>query len=130
MASGTGIAPIKAIFEQLISTNFSKKVQLYWGVRKPKDLYINDLIESWASQLNDFNYVPVISEAEIEDKWNGRTGFVHKAVIEDFPNLKDHKIYACGAPVMINSALEDFVNLCNLPKENFYSDAFTTAADK
>ena len=130
LASGTGIAPIKAIFEQLINTNFSKKIQLYWGVRKPQDLYIHDLVRSWATQLNDFTYVPVISEAGIEDNWNGRTGFVHNAVIKDFPNLKDYKIYACGAPIMINAALKDFVNLCNLPKENFYSDAFTTAADK
>jgi len=130
LASGTGIAPIKAIFEQLIESNLRKKIKLYWGVRKPKDLYIKDLVNSWSSQLNDFNYIPVVSEAESKDNWNGRTGFVHKAVMEDIPNLANYNIYACGSPIMINSAYEDFIKLCNLPKENFYSDAFTTAADK
>jgi CDP-4-dehydro-6-deoxyglucose reductase len=130
LASGTGIAPIKAIFEKIIKSKLNKKILLYWGVRKPNDLYIHDLINSWLTKLTNFSYIPVVSEAEKKDKWNGRTGFVHEAVIQDFPDLKNYNIYACGAPIMINSALKDFVNLCKLPKENFYSDAFTSAADK
>jgi CDP-4-dehydro-6-deoxyglucose reductase len=73
--------------------------------------------------------VPVISDALPEDAWLGRTGFVHLAVMQDIPDLSGHQVYACGAPVMVDSARRDYVDRCGLPAEEFYADAFTTEAD-
>jgi CDP-4-dehydro-6-deoxyglucose reductase len=73
--------------------------------------------------------VPVVSDALPEDAWAGRSGFVHRAVIEDFPDLSGHQVYDCGAPVVIEAARHDFSALCSLPPEEFYADAFTTEAD-
>jgi CDP-4-dehydro-6-deoxyglucose reductase len=64
-----------------------------------------------------------------EDGWTGRTGFVHRAVMEDFPDLSGHQVYACGAPIVIDSARAEFTSRCGLPEAEFYADAFTTAAD-
>jgi CDP-4-dehydro-6-deoxyglucose reductase len=55
---------------------------------------------------------------------------VHRAVIEDFPDLSGVQVYACGAPVMVEAARSDFSAKCGLPPEEFYADAFLTEADK
>ncbi|WP_220808212.1 CDP-6-deoxy-delta-3,4-glucoseen reductase [Noviherbaspirillum aridicola] len=129
LASGTGFAPIKAIVEQAIHTGSQRPMVLYWGGRRPKDLYMSALCEQWARELPNFRFVPVISDAQPDDKWSGRTGFVHRAVMEDLPDLSGHQVYACGAPVMVDSAKKDFVARCGLPEDEFYADAFTSEAD-
>ena len=129
LASGTGFAPIKAMVEDLIAKNIKRPVRLYWGGRRPQDLYMDALAKQWARDLPDFRYVPVISNALPEDHWSGRSGFVHQAVLQDLPDLSGWQVYACGAPPMVEAARKDFSALCQLPPEEFYADAFTSEAD-
>jgi CDP-4-dehydro-6-deoxyglucose reductase len=129
VASGTGFAPIKAVIEHMFHKNIARPATLYWGGRRPKDLYMNALAEKWVAEHPGFKYVPVISEAAAEDQWSGRTGFVHRAVMQDFPDLSGHQVYACGVPIMVDSAKRDFIAQCKLPEEEFYADSFTTQAD-
>lgn len=129
LAAGTGFAPIKSIIEQMQSKKIHRPIELYWGGRRPSDLYLNDLCKTWEKDIPNFKYIPVISDGLPEDAWHGRTGFVHQAVIDDHPNLKDFQVYACGAPVMVNAARNDFSAQCHLPEEEFFADSFTSAAD-
>jgi CDP-4-dehydro-6-deoxyglucose reductase len=87
------------------------------------------LCEEWANTLPNFKFVPVISNAQPEDQWQGRNGFVHQAVIDDLPDLSAYQVYACGAPIVVESAQRDFVALCKLPADEFYADSFTSEAD-
>jgi CDP-4-dehydro-6-deoxyglucose reductase len=102
---------------------------LYWGGRRKKDLYMMDLAEQWAKEVPNFKFVPVLSEPDAGDNWTGRTGFVHRAVVEDLPDLSAYQVYACGAPVMVESAQRDFTLHHRLPEDEFYADSFTSAAD-
>ncbi len=129
LASGTGFAPIKSILLHMREKNIDREVYFYWGGRRPKDLYMNALCQEFASTLPRFNYIPVVSEALPEDHWAGRTGFVHHAVMADFPDLSAFQVYACGAPIVIQSAQTDFVEQCGLPEDEFYADSFTSEAD-
>ena len=129
LASGTGFAPIKAIVEHLVQTGSTRAMTLYWGGRRPQDLYMDALCREWAAKLPNFQYVPVVSNAEAEDNWSGRSGFVHQAVMADLPDLSGYQVYSCGAPIMVETAKRDFVALCKLPEDEFYADAFTTEAD-
>ena len=129
LASGTGFAPIKAIVEHMVHQNIQRPVDLYWGGRRPADLYMSELAQQWAASLPNFKFIPVISDALPEDGWSGRTGFVHRAVMEDFPSLMGHQVYACGAPIMVESARREFVAQCGLPDEAFFADSFTSEAD-
>ncbi len=129
LASGTGFAPIKALIEQCILKQVTRPMVLYWGGRRPHDLYMRDQAQAYAATLENFRFVPVISDALPEDRWLGRTGFVHRAVADDFPDLSGHEVYACGAPIVIDSARRDFVAECGLVADNFYADSFTTEAD-
>jgi CDP-4-dehydro-6-deoxyglucose reductase len=130
VASGTGFAPIKSIIEHALHKGIARPMALYWGGRRPKDLYMNALPQQWATEHAQlFKYVPVISDALPEDGWTGRTGFVHRAVMQDFPDLSGHQVYACGVPVMVDAARRDFTAQCRLPEDEFYADSFTSQAD-
>lgn len=129
LASGTGFAPIKAMIEGMLMRGDTRPVVLYWGGRRPADLYQLDLALAWQDQWAGFRVVPVISDALPEDGWAARTGWVHQAVMTDFPDLSAHQVYACGTPAMIEAARRDFVQQCNLPLDRFYADAFTSEAD-
>lgn len=129
LASGTGFAPIKALMEHLTDLKSSRPVTLYWGGRRPQDLYMDALCQEWAANLANFSYVPVVSDAQPEDQWTGRSGFVHQAVMADHADLSGYQVYACGAPVVVDSAKRDFVALCKLPQDEFYADSFTSEAD-
>jgi len=124
VASGTGFAPIKAICEYAQAKGIARPITLYWGCRVERDLYFNDVGKGW--QRPGFKYVPVLSD----EKWSGRMGFVHRAVMEDFPDMSGVQVYACGAPIMVEAARRDFSAQCGLPPDEFYADSFITEADK
>ena len=126
LASGTGFAPIKAIVEHTLHARLERPIALYWGCRVRADLYQHELPLRWRRE-HGLHYVPVLSEAPASDRWAGRTGLVHRAVMEDYPDLSAHQVYACGAPAMVEAAHSDFTSRCGLPEEEYYSDAFTPA---
>jgi CDP-4-dehydro-6-deoxyglucose reductase len=129
LASGTGFAPIKAIIERMAAHPAGRRAVLYWGGRRPQDLYMHEKALQWSRSIADFSYVPVVSEASEQDQWSGRTGFVHRAVLDDIPDLSGYQVYACGAPIVVDSARRDFTQQGGLPPDEFYADAFTSAAD-
>jgi len=129
VASGTGFAPIKSIIEHAFHKGMTRPMVLYWGGRRPKDLYMHELPLKWVAEHPGFRYIPVISEPLPGDQWSGRSGFVHRAVMENFPDLSGHQVYACGVPVMVDAAQRDFIAQCRLPEDEFFADSFTTAAD-
>ena len=130
LASGTGFAPIKAIIEHMQFMGISRDATLYWGGRRPQDLYLDDWVKAKLAEMPHLKYVPVVSDALPEDDWSGRTGFVHRAVLEDHPDLAGSQVYACGAPIVVDSARKEYVEQAGLPDYEFYADAFTTEADK
>lgn len=129
LASGTGFAPIKAMLMHIQEKKIEREIHFYWGGRRPKDLYMDSLCQEFTHTIPGFRYIPVISEALSQDRWTGRAGFVHHAVMEDFPDLSQYQVYACGAPIVIQSARTDFVEECRLPEEEFFADSFTSEAD-
>ena len=130
LASGTGFAPLKALLEHMQHCGITRPVTLYWGGRRPADLYMDDWVQAQCAAMPHVRYVPVVSDALPEDAWQGRTGFVHLAVLQDFPDLSGHQVYACGAPIVVDSAKRDFCAQAGLPADEFFADAFTSEADK
>jgi CDP-4-dehydro-6-deoxyglucose reductase, E3 len=129
LAAGTGFAPIKALIEHMQLKAITRPTLLYWGCRTRADVYLHEWASDAAAQMPNLRYVPVLSEHHDAD-WPGRTGLVHRAVMTDLPDLSGHQVYACGAPLMVESARTDFLEHCGLPADEFYADAFTSEADK
>jgi CDP-4-dehydro-6-deoxyglucose reductase len=129
VASGTGYAPIRSIIETALARGIDRPMQLYWGCRSKQDLYALDEPMKWSTKHRNFSFVPVLSEPSPEDKWEGRVGFVHRAVMQDHPDLSAHVVFACGVPVMVDAARSEFSGTCGLPPDQFFADAFITQAD-
>lgn len=130
LASGTGFAPLKAILEHMQHLEIKRPTTLYWGARRPSDLYMDAWMREQLQTMHNLRYVPVVSDATAEDHWTGRTGFVHRAVLEDFADLSGHQVYACGAPIVVESARKDFCAEAKLSSDEFFADPFTSEADK
>lgn len=129
LASGTGFAPLKAMLEHMAHKGITRPVTLYWGGRRPADLYMHTWVTDLQTQMPSLRYVPVVSDALPEDGWTGRTGFVHQAVLQDTPDLSAHQVYACGAPIVVSSAQAAYTQ-AGLPAHEFFADSFTSEADK
>lgn len=129
LASGTGFAPIKAMIEHMQFKRITRPAVLYWGGRRPADLYMHDWVMARVAEMPNLSYVPVISDALAEDVWTGRTGFVHNAVLKDMPDLSRHQVYACGAPIVVDSAQAAYIQ-AGLPADEFFADSFVTEKDK
>ncbi|MFT4067372.1 2Fe-2S iron-sulfur cluster-binding protein [Paraburkholderia sp.] len=122
VATGTGLAPIKAILESLMDDPDCPPVTLYWGARTAADLYLHDEIAQWAARLYEFRYVPVLSRADVS--WEGRRGYVQHAVCEDVADLSEHAVYLCGSPAMIADAKAAFIAK-GASIDHLYADSFT-----
>ncbi len=128
VAGGTGFAPVKAVIEHAFHKGIDRPMVLYWGVRTLADLYLPELPVKWQEEHPGFTFIPVLSDPGPEDDWIGRTGFVHQAVLDDFPSLAGYQVYACGAPAMTDIAKKTFIGERALPEDEFYCDAFTYSA--
>ena len=129
LASGTGFAPIKALIEHMQHKGITRPTRLYWGGRRPADFYMHDWVLAQLPLMPHLQYIPVVSNALPEDAWAGRTGFVHAAVLQDTPSLTAYQVYACGAPIVVDSAKRDYV-ASGLLEDDFFADSFTSEADK
>jgi CDP-4-dehydro-6-deoxyglucose reductase len=119
LATGTGIAPIKSMLEQLASDTLDNKplsVTLYWGAREVQDLYADP--NHWYHSLR---YVPVLSRGPQD--WTGARGHVQHSLLNDETDWANTVVYACGSQKMIQSA-KTVLTQAGLPEKRFYSDAF------
>lgn len=123
LATGTGIAPVKSILEELDKNPTlveSKLIHIYWGGRFEHDLY-------WQPDFRNITTVfhAVVSRAG--NDWQGRRGHVQDALINDGIDLSDATVYACGSPEMIESATSILVSH-GLKRASFFSDAFVSSS--
>ncbi len=126
LAASTGITQMKSIYEYLMHLGHKEKVFLYWGVLTDSDLYLDELCKTWARENKAFEYIPVVSAPDTSPNWNGRTGLVGNAVLEDFDDLANVMVYVSGGPGMVYATLDSFV-AHGLSEENMYSDVFSYA---
>ena len=126
VAGGTGFAPIKAMAEDLLREGTGREVHVYCGVRSVRDLYMDEMVQGWREQLPGLRYTPVLSDPLPEDEWQGRTGFVHEAVLADFSDLAAADVYASGPPAMISAVRDSFLARGADP-ERLHSDSFDYA---
>ncbi len=126
IAGGTGFAPIKSMVEHALAHGGTRPMHLYWGARARCDLYMHALPLQWANAHPHFKYTPVLSEPKPEDRWDGRCGWVHAAVLADYPDLSRHEVYASGPPPMIAAIKQAFFARGLAPERLFY-DSFEFA---
>lgn len=119
LATGTGIAPVKAMLEQMDESHgdfMDKNIYLFFGGRTEEDLF-------WKPNFKNVkvHFVPVLSRSNAD--WKGAKGYVQDVVLSEKIDLTDSVLYACGSENMIRDSrgllLEN-----GLSEDVFYSDAF------
>ncbi|WP_422126577.1 CDP-6-deoxy-delta-3,4-glucoseen reductase [Thioalkalivibrio sulfidiphilus] len=123
MGGGTGFGPLKAILEHAFEIGVKRPLHLFWGVRAKRDLYLDELPRQWAEAHEHFRYTPVLSEPQAEDAWTGETGYVHEALLRQYPDLAGFDVYMSGPPPMIQAARAAFA-AAGLPEEQLFFDSF------
>jgi len=121
IAGGTGFSYVKSMFEYLALQNSQREVIVYWGLRDSSACYELEQTAAMINKLSNGKFIPVI-EAPSAD-WKGRSGMVHKAVMDDVNNLVDYDIYLAGRFEMVAVVRGDFVEQGALI-EHMYADAF------
>ena len=120
LATGTGIAPVKAIIEELENSAIdysNKNFLVLVGARNKEDLFWDP------KKINNINfkYIPVLSNPK--EDWTGEKGYVQNILLEQKVDLANAQVYACGSNQMIESAQKLLIEN-SLPANQFYSDAF------
>jgi CDP-4-dehydro-6-deoxyglucose reductase len=129
VGGGTGYAPLRAMLRQLLAGGDRRPLTLYWGGRARGDLYEDAWLDHLASVRPGFSYRPVLSEPDAAAPSGAvRTGWVHAAVLEDFPDLSGFDVYASGPPAMVEAIRAQFP-AHGLPREQLFFDSFDYAPD-
>jgi CDP-4-dehydro-6-deoxyglucose reductase, E3 len=126
VAGGTGYAPIKAMLRHLAHQGESRQVHFFWGVQRPRDLYEGKQVARWAEEYEWLRFTPVMSELRPGDEWHGRRGWVHEAVLAEYPSLAEVDVYAAGPPPMI-AVIQELFPAHGLAKGRLYFDSFEFA---
>ena len=128
IGGGTGYAPLRAILRQQLERADQRPLHLYWGAQRPADLYEDEMLREMTQRFPNLRYTPVLSDASAISGWQGRTGWVHEAAIDDHPQLARFDVYASGPPVMVETIRHQFLAR-GLPGNQLFFDSFDFAPD-
>lgn len=123
IAGGTGFAPLKSMLRHVLEGGGARPIHLYWGARQALDVYEEALVLEWVRKYPQLRFTAVLSEAT-EPSSGYRTGWVHEAVLTDYPNLEPFDVYAAGPPALIEAIRATFPR-----KERLFFDSFDYADD-
>lgn len=125
IGGGTGMAPLFSILRYMAQEGTERNVTFYYGARARKDLFYVDEIQELGERLpGEFRFVPVLSEAEEDDEWDGETGFVTDAVNRLEEDLTGTEAYMAGPPPMIDAALL-VLEMKGIEEDKIFYDSFT-----
>ena len=122
MATGTGIAPIISILNSLnnkVSAAPQQLIKVYWGRR-------NDTAFFWEPRYENLCVDLVKVNSQPSSSWGGRVGYVQDNVLQDYVDLSNGEVYACGSINMIEDAKKKFFEV-GLKESNFFYDAFVAS---
>ena len=128
VGGGTGFAPLKGMLEHAFKIGFERPIHLFCGVRGKQDLYMDEMVKDWLKTYPNLKYTAVLSRPDESDNWQGKTGYVHEAVVEEYPDLSGYDVYLSGPPPMVKAGLDAFYAR-GLPETQIYSDSFEYSDD-
>jgi len=127
MGGGTGFAPLKSMIENLLEQGDRREIHLYWGAQTREELYLDELAADWSARYEHIHYRRAVSnpESPADDAFSG---FVHQAVVSDFPDLSGFDVYMSGPPAMIDAARDAFREF-KLDRQRLFYDSFEFGLD-
>jgi NAD(P)H-flavin reductase len=102
VAGGTGLAPLKAILEDMTKWNTARRVHLFFGVRRSGDLYDLASLHRMAALHPWLTVVPAVSD---DPDWNGESGLLPE-VVARHGRWSEHDVFVCGSPGMTRATVD------------------------
>ncbi len=124
VAAGSGFSQVKAQIESTLTLEPNREIHLYWSNRAAVGFYLPDLPQEWAQAHPNFHYHAIIQDHA--DDWHGRAGWIYQVIHEDFDDLSNVIMFACGSPNMVFGTLDQLEPL-GLKESNMHSDVFAYA---
>jgi len=127
IATGTGVAPILSMLQQLIDTKFDKEVRLYFGVYGAQDLLKKDFLDYCEKNLKSFKYYLCYqNDLTDEDKKDPHVfqGLVTERI--DLSNPTNTIFGICGHPNMCTD-MKALLLSKNITEENIFHEKFSVA---
>jgi CDP-4-dehydro-6-deoxyglucose reductase len=100
IATGTGIAPFRAMAPDYLSHPDARRLTLLFGVRHEHTIYYRDDFDALAGKYPNFRFWPTLSRAG--STWTGRTGHVQTHLLEAIGDRRDLDVYICGLKAMVD----------------------------
>jgi len=105
VGGGAGMAPILALLRSMAERGITRKATYYYGARRKRDLCFEDELRELETKLENFRYVPALSEPDESDEWSGEVGLITNVVKKYETDLKRAHAYLCGPPPMVDAAM-------------------------
>jgi propane monooxygenase reductase component len=127
IGGGAGMAPIWSLLSSMAERGIQRNVTYYYGARQHGDLFHIEEFEQLAEKLENFTFVPALSEPSPEDNWDGEVGLITDVVDRLEGDLSGHEGYLCGPPPMIDAAIS-MLGAHGLAEARIFFDKFTITA--
>lgn len=124
VAAGSGFTQIKSFVEATLAIHPEQEIHIYWSNKTAAGFYINSLPEHWAKSYTNIHYHPIIEQPDAN--WAGRKGMIYQVISEDFADLTNTQVFACGSPNMVYGTLDQLAKQ-GLSDKNMHSDVFSYA---
>ncbi len=128
VGGGAGMAPMRAhIFDQLKRLNSKRKITFWYGARSLKELFYKQDFDSLQETHENFTWHVALSDPQVEDNWQGSTGFVHDVLFNEYLGShsapEDCEYYLCGPPMMTAAVIKMLENI-GVERDNILMDDF------
>ncbi len=128
IGGGAGMAPLRSHIFELLKGRQSKRLISFWyGGRSMREVFYADEFEALAAEFDNFSFHLALSEPQMEDNWQGLTGFIHQVLYDNYlrqhPAPEEINYYMCGPPMMTRAVIEMLDNL-GVERENIHFDDF------
>ena len=124
--TGTGLAPLYGVARQALASEHRGDIHLYAASGSPDELYLVDELAGLAERYNNFHYHPVVKRVVVSHP-RLHQGDLVEIVSRRHTNLKQHRVYLCGAPSMVKK-LQKMSFLQGAAMTDILADAFEAPA--
>ena len=127
LSGGIGITPIRSICKFISDKGVDSDIVLLYGNNTERDIIFKEDLDKIAASGKRLKITYTLISSDIDkNTWQGRTGYINKAMIEEeAPDYIERTFYICGPPVMVEALKEILNKDLEIPGEKIVTENFT-----
>lgn len=122
IATGSGIAPIRAQILEQLATAEPRPMTLFFGNKDEEHMFLQDEFTRLADAHRHFTFIPMLSEPSAA--WTGERGLVTQVVPRRIADVPAYDVYICGNPDMVKD-VKAVLEQAGVPRAQMHTEQFT-----